>query len=486
MRYIYVCALLLLPFAPAFAKNNIAPKKASAFHIRLHIPDVKDSMVFLAHYYGKTLYKADSVRFKNGVAEFSSNDSNFVGGSYMMILSDMRTTFEFLMSRGDDLSITAWCSKLPDGIRIPDSHENDLFTDYQARAREFGKAQQELVKRMEKATSATDTDKIRKEGKKQADDFAAYRKKVIAENPGTLAGSILKAMEKPEIPEGVHYLGDGITRDTLYTYHYYKDHYWDNFNFRDDRLIYTPLYDGMLDEYMSKLVIQSTDSVTKECEDLLKKCAGTKDVFHYTLWWLTRYVENSKIMGLSDVFVYLVENHYMKGEAFWLANDELQKYIERARKMAPNMIGNVAPELNQPDVFTGEMRSMQAIKAPYTLIVFYSPTCGHCQHELPLLDSVYEAVLKQKGVKVYMIATEGEQKVITDFLVKYKYDKKWINTWDPQLTSNRVVNYDVFSTPTMYLLDDKKIIRGKRLDHVTIPQIINMLEKREKDTALKK
>ena len=32
---------------------------------------------------------------------------------------------------------------------------------------------------------------------------------------------------------------------------------------------------------------------------LLKKAKGTKDMFHYTLYWLTRYVENSKIMGMD-------------------------------------------------------------------------------------------------------------------------------------------------------------------------------------------
>eukprot|EP01030_Chromulinospumella_sphaerica_P014279 gene14279-14072_t len=46
-------------------------------------------------------------------------------------------------------------------------------------------------------------------------------------------------------------------------------------------------------------------------------------MFHYTLWWITRYVENSKVMGMDEVFVYLVENYYMKGDAFWLKSDEL-------------------------------------------------------------------------------------------------------------------------------------------------------------------
>ena len=57
------------------------------YHVRLKIPDVKDTMVYLVHYYGKTLptiYKRDSAHIdKNGVALFDSKDSTFVGGIYM-------------------------------------------------------------------------------------------------------------------------------------------------------------------------------------------------------------------------------------------------------------------------------------------------------------------------------------------------------------------------------------------------------------------
>ena len=72
-----------------------------------------------------------------------------------------------------------------------------------------------------------------------------------------------------------------------------------------------------------------------------------------------------------------------------------------------------------------------------------------------------------------------EEKAITDFLVKQKIDKKWTNTWDPQQTRIGRLKYDVYSTPTIYLLDEKKIIRGKRLDHSNIPMLVDMLEKKK-------
>ena len=94
--------------------NNKAPQSNLAYHIKLKMADAKDSLVFLVHYYGKggtTIYKSDSAMFKNGVADFRSKDSTFVGGSYMILMSDKRSNFEFLLNRGDDITITALQSK---------------------------------------------------------------------------------------------------------------------------------------------------------------------------------------------------------------------------------------------------------------------------------------------------------------------------------------------------------------------------------------
>ncbi len=455
-----------------------------SYHIKLKIPDANDTMVYLLHYYGKgrpTIFKLDSARFdKSGNAEFKSSDPEFVGGIYIMLLSKRTADFEFLLNKGDDMSITANISKLPDGVKFKNSPENERFEEYIGFLKDYSAGQEQLKKDLEKAKTTADTTAVRNKSMAQAKKLTDYRRNYIKNNPGTLLAGIFGGMEVPEIPEGTHYLEDGVTKDSTFAYHYYKSHFWDGFSFQDDRMIYTPLYDQKLEEYFSKLVVPVPDSVEHEADMILHKAKGTKDVFHYSLWWLTRYAENSKIMGMDEVFVYLVENYYMKGDAFWLKSDELSKYLDRAQKIAPNVIGNIAPEVNLPNVFTQKEESLLNSKGKYTVVVFYSPSCGHCQHELPQLDSVYNAVLKAKGVRIFTVATEGEATAITDFLKKNKLED-WTNTWNPDHTSDYHSKYDVYSTPTIYLLDEKKIIRGKRLDHSNIVGLVEMLDKKGKE-----
>ncbi len=453
------------------------------YHIRLKITGTKDSMVYLAHYYGKplpTIYKKDSARLdKNGVAEFNNPDPSFVGGIYMMLMSDRKTYFEFLANNGDDMTITADLSKLPEGVKFKNSAENEHFQEYVDFLQDYSQRQQQMKKDYGEAKTAADTSAIRKRAAASSKELNNYRREYAKSHPGTLLANIFNALEMPQVPEGEHLLADGKTKDSAFAYNYYKDHFWDGFNFQDDRLIHAPVYDAKITEYMNKLVLPWPDSVEKESDMLLRKTRGTKDLFKYTLWWLTRNVEDSKIMGMDEVFVYLVENYYMKGDAVWLSNDELTKYMDRAQKIAPNVIGNLAPAVKLPNVMTKKDESLYDGKSDYTLLIFYSPSCGHCQHELPALDSVYNAVLKKKGVKIFTVATEGEEKAITDFITKNKLGE-WTNTWDHEHVGDWRGKYDVYSTPTIYLLDEKKIIRGKRLDHTNIAGLVDMLEKKAK------
>ena len=453
------------------------------YHIRLKMPNAKDSMVYLVHYYGKalpTIYKKDSARFdKEGIATFDSKDPDFIGGIYMMLLSGRNTYFEFLLNKGDDMSITADVKKLPEGIIFKNSPENERFQEYVGFLKDYGTEQQDFKKELAQAKSKDDTMAVRKKAAVSSKNLTTYRRNYVAKYPNTLLSNIFNALEVPQVPDGPHYLADGVTRDSNFAYNYYKAHFWDNFNFQDDRLIHTPLFDAKIDEYMNKLVYPWPDSVEKEADWLLKKSQGTKEIFKYTLWWITRNVENSKVMGMDEAFVYLVENYYMKGDAFWLTSDELSKYTDRAMKIAPNVIGNLTPEIKLPNVVTKKEESLQGFKAKYTLLVFYSPSCGHCQKELPELDSLYRAVLNDKGVKVFTVATEGSEKAITDFITKNKLDE-WTNTWDNDHVGDWRGKYDVYSTPTIYLLNEKKIIKGKRIDHSNIGGLVDMLEKKDK------
>jgi peroxiredoxin len=423
---------------------------------------------------------SDSVRFdQNNVAVFQKKEKE-TGGIFLIFLSDRKTYFEFLLNNGDEMSITAKSTDLPTGLIFNGSPENERFVAYQKYLWDFGRGQQALQREISAAKTAADTAAVRKKAVAASKDLIDYRTNYAAKYPGTLLANLFNALWVPQVPEGKHYTADGQV-DSTFPYVYYKSHFWDKFNFRDDRLVQTPIYEAKLEEYFNKLVPPLVDSVEKEADTILARTRGTQDLFKYNLWWLKNNAQQSKVMGMDEVFVYLVEKYYMKGDAPWMSAEDLQKNIDYAQKIAPNVIGNLAPEIIMQDI-DGKKINLSSIKAKYTLLVFWAPGCGHCQQMIPKIDSAYRASLKAKGVRVYAVRTEDDPKQWQDF-IKEHHLEEWTHVYDPEHHSDFRSKYNVYTTPVIYLLDEKKIIIGKRLDNTNIGQLIEIHERKGKSAA---
>lgn len=477
MKQISIIALLFMGPLSAFARTG--------FKVQVNFQqDIPDETVYLAHYFGKTLptiYKTDSAKVTGKrKAVFASKDS-ILGGIYMVIYNHNGKLVEFLLDNGCDFTIDienddVKKSNVPEFKNSPENTRNQEYNKFMVALMDKNKA---ILDKLPAAKNRADSASISKKLATITEEQNAYRKNYVKQYPNTLLSKIFLSLLAPEIPEGKHYLEDGKTQDTLYAYHYYKQHYWDDFDLKDDRLINTPVYDAKLNDYFNKWIYQIPDSINAEADMILKATKGTKELFRYTLRTLATNALQSKIMGMDEVFVHLVEHYYMKGDAYWLSPKDLEWYEDRAKKIAPNVLGNIAPDLNMQDVFTLKDMPLHDVKAKYTLMVIWAYDCGTCQKEVPRLDSTYKAVLKDKGVKIYSIASGGELAEIQKFIAKNNI-REWINVADINNNTQFKTKYDAFSTPKVYLFDEHKKIIGKGLDYSNIMNVIEMTEKKAK------
>ena len=452
------------------------------YRIQIKFKDVKDSTFYLAHYFAKplpTIYKTDSAKLDHTGSATVSSTQKITGGMYMIMLADRKTYFEMLLNNGDDISITINSTKdLPNGgLSFKNSPENTEFLKYEDFVKSMGEKHQQLQGDLAKAKNSVDSAAIKDKMTESMKSLITFRNDLVKNNPNMLLAKIFKALDLPKVPEGQHLLPNGKV-DSNFAYNYYKAHYWENFDLKDGRLINAPMYDARLEEYFQRLVVPSPDSVIKEADWILAQTHGTGDLFNYTLSWLANFGQESKVMGMDKVYVHIVENYYMKGDATWLTNDLLEKHIKRAGEISPNLLGNKGYDMTLKDT-SGKEVTVSNIKAKYKLLVFWEPTCGHCMKEVPELDSVYRAEnLKAKGLKIIGVCTEINEKVWKEFINKNKLGD-WVHLYDPEHKSNHKAKYDVYSTPTIYLLDEKGIIRGKRLDHTNIATLIDILDKQD-------
>jgi thiol-disulfide isomerase/thioredoxin len=118
------------------------------------------------------------------------------------------------------------------------------------------------------------------------------------------------------------------------------------------------------------------------------------------------------------------------------------------------------------------------IKARYTVLYFWDSNCGHCKTVTPKLLEVYHKYRSQ-GIETYAVNIEGDLEGWKKYIEENKLD--WINAIDPYRQSSFKKDYDIYATPVIYLLDEKKEIIAKRLAVEQLDEIIEKLLKESKE-----
>jgi thiol-disulfide isomerase/thioredoxin len=195
--------------------------------------------------------------------------------------------------------------------------------------------------------------------------------------------------------------------------------------------------------------------------------------------FVNRYL-NQKYMWEDAIFVHLFEKYFAQKNYTWL-NDKGRKLItDRAYSLMANIMGNPAADIELPDT-AGKIQSLYELKADYTIVAFWDPTCGHCKEVLPKLDSFYLAKWKAAGLKIYTVAkeTDGSKKDWLDF-IRERHLEEWTNVYYSKADDKFRIDaevpgysqlYDVLTFPTLYLLDKEKRIVAKKLTYQQIDDV---------------
>ncbi len=393
-----------------------------------------------------------------------------------MVVLPGRQYFEILMP--DDQFFSASCS-FPDyfnTLKFSGSDENTSFVAYQKKWVEMQKKASAIVKRLQNNKQNPDSLKILSQNQKeQEESMKSYLRGVISENKGNLLSVLVRAMLPVEAPEikvpAVITNPDSVK--WIRTYLYNKDHFFDNIDLTDERLLRTPILQARLNAFFTNVVIQSPDSINKEIDRIVKKVSKNHTIFQFISVYLFNHFRESEIMGHDAVVVKLADDIYLSGKADWVSDefkDDLKKQVDLIR---PNLIGKKAQNLIM-DSYKGIFVSLYDVEKDFTILYFWEPDCGHCKEATPKLKAYYDKA-KNEGVEVFSVCTTSDR----DKWEKYISENKltWINGWDPERRTNFGYYYNVQSTPMIYILDRNKTIIAKKIGVDDIQSFIDNYRK---------
>jgi thiol-disulfide isomerase/thioredoxin len=450
-------------------------QQINGYEIKINISGLQDSTIFLAYHLGDKQYIKDTITLNSlGSGTFSGKE-RLPEGIYMIVLPGKKY-FEILISSDQYFSASCSLKDYFNTLKFIGSDENTAFINYQKQWSEMQTKASLINKRLQNSRQFADSVRILSEMQKnQEESMKSYLRSVEKQNKGNLLFVLVKAMLPVEIPPISVPPGTKNPDSTKWvlTYQYSKNHFFDNIDLNDERLLRTPILQTRLNTFFTNVVIPSPDTINKEIDKLIGKVKNNYKVFQFISVYLFNHFRESEIMGHDAVVVKLADDIYLSGKADWVSNefkDDLRKEVERIR---PNLIGKKAQNLVM-DSYKGIFVSLYDVDKEFTILYFWEPNCAHCIEATPKLKAYYDKA-KNNGVEVFAVCTTAEK----EKWEKYIEDNQltWINGWDPERKSNFGFYYNVASTPMVYILDRNKTIIAKKLSVEDIGPFIDNYRK---------
>jgi len=442
---------------------------SQGYEIQVTVHNIKDTAAYLGYHFGDQKFVKDTSTVLEGDKLIFKGENPLPPGVYFIYAPSVY--FELIVNE-PTFSIETDTVDYVHSMKIKGSLENDLFNKFQKNMAESRKESQLITEKIKGLDKQKDSLKIKEyqaELQQIGKHLNEFQQDKIDNNKGTYVAKLLLAMKRVHVPDPPMD-ENGNTVDN-WQYFYYKKHFFDNLDLADSTLLRSPVYQPKITEFMEKMTFRHPDSISLSADVILKKSESNPETFRYNLVKLTNKYETSNIMGMERVFLHLAEYYYMTGKAYWADDELVEKFSKRVHELSPNQIGKVAPEMVMRDS-TMQLVTLSSIPNRFIVLFFYDPDCGHCKKSMGTLKSIYED-LKGKDVEIIAACT------VTDVDKWKEYIKtnelEWINVSDPYYQSNFRADYDLKTTPIIYILNADKEIIAKKIGAEQVEDFISRM-----------
>ena len=465
-KTIGLLAVVLLLATPAEAR------KKNTYEISLKINNGRDTVMYLGRYYARGNEVIDTaVIDKKGRFVFSSTTDTLVPGLYF-----------FANPKGNYVEFVIY-------------HEKPFFTfeteqkDWTSNMKVKGSEQNEFFFNFHKIDSQIDADLREHELTMDSAAFAAYSRQQllrldsikisIIENSPSMFLSKMMQSTKDEEPPLVDEHGDSLTLRERQQY--FIDHYFDKIPLDDNAIIRTPkavFYDRVMAFFDSYIKYAPPKTVIRYVDTVLNRAKSAPDVFAYlTITLMQKYLQ-SNVAVYDEVYVHITKNYYATDANTFSPPSNIEKELLRANKWERLLVGHEAPELILFDTLHVP-HSLHALPSKWKLLIFWSPTCSHCQHIIPSVYKIFEKYSAQYDIMAFTILSDPNDKARKEwkeFMVKHEMNSPaWLCLDGGEANVDWHDVYDIQSTPQIYLIDENNVIQAKKLGENSLENIIKAI-----------
>ncbi len=374
----------------------------SQVNINIKIEDIDDTTLYLLKYKSdKSQVVIDSTSRHSEYNTFK-NDNKYEEGIYVLADSKQQPLFEILIGKDQKFSISVKNMMDLTTYEIKGCKEtSNYFKVYSKTIHEnlYIKALESEIKHNPKNKQKIDS---------IAKHLHDYQESMISKNKNSFLNTYIKFIEKAHV-----------------------SNYFDELPLCDTRILNSRLLKNKLDDYFNNHMNgKNPDFICDKIDNLIPKTNDCHEVRDYILWYLY-----SKYFNEDLIYIHLSDNYFSKLEINNLTENIRNEIIKRADILRKITIGRLAPTFTYIDD-EGKQIDLSEINSKNTILFFYKPDCQKCIREKRILELVKKR-LKNLTILHINISEDNYSNVSQDIAIQY----------------------DIKTTPTIYVLDkDKRII----------------------------
>lgn len=365
-------------------------------------------------------------------------DSTATAGIYKIVYAMPKEEYNFdvIYNAKEDIEFTFDSKK---GITYQASNENKLMTGYTKSMSMISQSIANFYRQQSKDSAA-----LMSIFKTQRDTQASFE----AAAKGTIALQFIKA-NKPYIPN---------TFEDIKTYiQNLKTHFFDSVDFNNTILQSSSFLVERMTNYVFGMVTAGNDKPGTYKKNIDAFCLAMKDAPLAIKSSLLLQLWQKMVNAQYDSVANYISDTYLIDIAKALKDQVL---IDGLIQYKNTSLQSKAPDFSLDGTENGKKLS-DLSGFDYYIVVFWSSTCSHCLHEIPILES-YVKTLKKDQVQVVAVGLEDDDKIWSN---KIKEFPDFIHVLGLGKWDNTIGNeYDVTATPTYFILDKAQHIIDKPVD----------------------
>lgn len=428
------------------------------YQIKVHVKNLPtDSKPLLLNVYNGNTYIVDSLPIlENDVIQYRI-PANTSPGLFRAILgvsvyakytNGPPTVVDFLFNR-ENVELATDFEKPQDSLKVIQSKENQVYLDFQKTDALFfqklGLLEQVLI-------NYPDKDEFYKKAIEYHKKFLLQRDKYIDkmynQNQNLLAGKIIHTRKVPLTAGDL----SPTVRDSIF-----KSQFLETVEFNDTTLLYTNAYTDKVYQFIQ--MFMKRDASLRENEANIIKAVDLivprLDVNPFIQQRLLQFlIAGFEVNKLEEVLAHISTNYLQQCGG---SEEIVKRRLEGYRKMA---IGNKVPDFTVMAIDNNPV-NLYNLVCPYKLIIFWHTDCNHCKvlmEELPEL--MKQEYFNKHQIKMIGISIDENRETWEKFSTEHRME--WINTHvDGGFDNETSVAYNLFATPSMFLVDDNNKMVAK-------------------------